>query len=315
METMTISQRIQFLQKIFCYVISSKSGREAVVKCPFESCPTRTDKKKFKLAIRVSDFYNHCWVCGWKSRTLLPIIRKYARHLEQEYVKNFSIASKFDVDKIDSSVNKVLSLPLEFEPIVFLSKDHIARKYLLSRNILDKDIWKYLLGWCESGEQAYRIICPSFDFNGDLNFWLGRHIRNKFPKYVNPTIPANTIIFNELQTDFTKEVIICEGVFDAIKCGENVIPLLGSSLDENHILFDVLVKNNTPITLFLDADANKKMFNMGLKLASYDLNVKIAKSNPDPGAMSYEEVKLALSNAKELTWELKIFNKLNNVIF
>ena len=58
--------------------------------------------------------------------------------------------------------------------------------------------------------------------------------------------------------DWDSDLVITEGVFDAIKAGPNAIPLLGSTLRENSKLFQKIIKHDTPIYLALDADADKK---------------------------------------------------------
>ena len=70
---------------------------------------------------------------------------------------------------------------------------------------------------------------------------LPRRISN----ILNPAASRN-IIFNELYLDFDKEITIVEGIFDAMKA-ENAVPILGSTLSENSVLFKKIIKYDTPI--------------------------------------------------------------------
>ena len=57
--------------------------------------------------------------------------------------------------------------------------------------------------------------------------------------------------------DWEEDVIIVEGVFDAIKAG-NAIPLLGSTLRKDTKLFQKIIAKKKEIYLALDPDAKKK---------------------------------------------------------
>jgi DNA primase len=72
-----------------------------------------------------------------------------------------------------------------------------------------------------------------------------------------------------MSLDFTRPVIVCEGPFDALKCGDNAVPLLGSSLDESHIIFDALVRNGSTVIIMLDADARRKALRIAERLARW----------------------------------------------
>jgi len=165
-------------------------------------------------------------------------------------------------------------------------------------------MWRWRMMWIDSGENRNRVLMPSFDLKGELNFWVARAIGDWKPKYVNANIPANSIIFNEIDVNFGKTLIICEGLFDAIKCGDLAVPLLGSTLDETHVLFDAIVKSNSDVILMLDADALKKAIKIASLLSSYDVNVKIARSSPDPGAMTHKACAAAIDDAVTFNWQV-----------
>lgn len=155
---------------------------------------------------------------------------------------------------------------------------------------------------------------PSFDLDGALNFWVARATGHWLPKYTNPPVHANSIIFNEMSLDFSRPIVICEGPFDALKCGDNAVPLLGSTLDESHLLFDVIVKNGSTTIIMLDADAQRKALRIARKLAEYDINVLLARSDPDPGAMTHKQCAAAISAAVPLTWEVTLRSKMEMLL-
>lgn len=177
-------------------------------------------------------------------------------------------------------------------------------QYVLRRGVTERDMWRWRLMWIDSGENRNRVLVPSYDASGTPNFWVARATGEWKPKYVNSNVPANSIIFNEIDVNFGKTLVICEGSFDAIKCGDLAIPLLGSTLDETHVLFDAIVKTNSEIVLMLDADAMKKTVKIATLLSSYDVKVKIARSVPDPGAMTHKACADAIVAAAQFDWQL-----------
>jgi hypothetical protein len=72
-------------------------------------------------------------------------------------------------------------------------------------------------------------------------------------KYKNPSVPKEEIIFNESRVDWTKDIYLCEGVFDAFFL-PNPIPMLGKFLPTN--LFQKLYDNaEGNLHICLDGDA------------------------------------------------------------
>jgi len=90
---------------------------------------------------------------------------------------------------------------------------------------------------------------------------------------MNPRVAKNNIVFNELYLDLSKEIIITEGVFDAIIAGNNSVPLMGSTLSEESRLFWEIVKNDTSVFVALDRDAEKKALAIVEKFLKYDVEV------------------------------------------
>ena len=251
-------------------------------------------------------------MCGWRSRSLLPIVRRFARSLEREYVEAFGVPY-FDEVHPSSAVTSV-SLPDAFEPLVSLPLNHRAWRYVEERGCVPRDAWRWSLGWCNVGQHSGRLVFPSFDQDGVLNFWVARSAGRWLPKYTNPPAPANSIIFNEVSLDFAHPIVVCEGPFDALKCGDNAVPLLGSTLDESHLLFDVLVKNGSTVIVMLDADARRKAMRIAQKLAEYDVPVMLARSDPDPGAMTHAQCARAIADALPLTWDTLLRFKMETAL-
>ena len=201
-------------------------------------------------------------------------------------------------DDIFSEHNEVeeiqrIDLPKEF---ITLTGHHRAMattpalNYLQNRGVTKQDILHWKIGCCMSGDYNNRVVIPSFDEDGYVNYFVARTFNGSWRKYLNP--PASKdIIFNELYLDFDKDLVIVEGIFDAIIAGPNSVPILGSTLRENSKLFQQIVKNDTPVYIGLDVDAERKTKKIIKDLLNYGIEVyKIDTSGfDDIGSMSRQE--------------------------
>ena len=170
--------------------------------------------------------------------------------------------------------------------------------YLRKRAVEQKDVLYWKIGYCASGEYKNRIILPSFDEEGYCNFFTSRtYDPNVWPPYLNG--PGNKdIIFNDLNIDWDDDVILAEGVFDAMKC-KNAVPLLGSTLRENSRLFQKICERKPDVYLALDEDVKGKEFGIAKKLREYGIKVMSidVRGYSDIGEMPQEVVEQRKQNA------------------
>jgi DNA primase len=116
-------------------------------------------------------------------------------------------------------------------------------------------IEKYKIGFACEGEYIGRVIVPSYNKEGELNYFVSRAWFKTKNKYKNPEAPKETIIFNEHLIDWTQPIFLCEGVFDGFFTPNPVI-LLGKVLSD--LLFETIYdKAESDIVICLDADAWK----------------------------------------------------------
>ena len=183
-------------------------------------------------------------------------------------------------------------------------------RYLASRGLGRKEILKWKIGYCKEGRYGGRIIIPSFDMDGDCNYFIARSYVGHKRRYLNPTANRD-IVFNELMVDWDEPIILVEGVFDAIKAGQNAIPILGSTLREKSRLFQAIAIHDTPVYMALDHDAEKKAEWIIKSLLRYDLEVfKIPIDEEDVGDMSGEEFKGRLINARKIESDMYFFERM-----
>lgn len=325
MKVHTVSDKVRFIEKAFGRGRLAGNAKNIEVWCP--ACAPR-DRSKKKLAIRIDDDANHCWSCGWKARNLLPLLLKFGTQDDaQEYVETF--LPKSDREKrnhciiIDVSGEKrELRLPTDFRMLAVpdgpFDPDHLAiQKYVtLERNVSERDMWYFKLGSSNEAKWWRRVLMPSFDATGRLNYIVGRAVDRRSRKYDAPAIDKLSIIFNEINIDWKKPLVLCEGPFDLINCGDNSVPLLGSDLNEQSLLFERIILNKTPCLVALDADMlHIKVPRLARKLQEYDIDVRVVDvssyGKDDPGDMSKEEFQDAVGNARSVDWLMFITSKLN----
>jgi len=238
-----------------------------------------------------------CWVCDYSSRGIHRLVRRFANYsIRKEWEKldnTIDLAKTNLLDNLFAEeelevLNEEIEMPSNFRTLTGSTHKLTAgraRRYLKDRNLTAEDILRWKIGYCDAGAYAGRVIIPSFNERGELNYYIARSYENNWMKYKNP--PASKdVIFNELYVDWDNDLVIVEGVFDAIVAG-NAIPLLGSTLRENSKLFKKIVENDTPIYLALDEDAKNKELKIVKKLLTFDLEVyKIDTSGfEDVGSM------------------------------
>lgn len=218
----------------------------------------------------------------------------------------------------DVEVVQKIELPKDFRLLTLaniMDPDvKAAWRYVYSRGLTDKDAWYFKFGISDEPRWKRRVIMPSFDATGDLNYFVARAVDgSRKPKYDNPDVDKNPIVFNEINLDWKKRLVLCEGPFDLVKCPENTTALLGSDLDERHEVFNKVLLNETPVALALDGDMwFKKIPRIVKKLQEYNIDVVVVDVRPwgDPGSMSKLEFEKALSEARPFEWEDRFANRL-----
>lgn len=289
---MSVDKKLKILKKVLGQPYSKSD--ENLFFCP------KCDHHKKKLSINVKKSVFKCWVCDWSGKNLYRIVRNYGdlnsryewRSLTEETeIENFH--DKLFSKKMAAEIKNSLVLPNEFVSLANKSLPKTARgplNYLESRGLTRVDITKWKIGYCTTGKYASRVVFPSFDEDGDLNYFVTRAYDNNWRKYLNPPTQKD-IVFNHLYLDFSKDVTLVEGVFDAVVAGENSAPLLGSTLTERSKLFHEIVKNDTPIYLALDPDASKKTDKIIKLLLKYDVEIYDVKIGPhkDVGEMTKKQ--------------------------
>ena len=341
----TRGQVIEFIERVFGPSKPSNAGLNISVLCPV--CERTTGEKvKRKLVIRTDDFRSHCWVCNdSKTRNIYRLVFDKSPELARQFVAAFGARNNNNTNSNGSRcvnimmeneeewLNSSLSmnqtkvelpqgftllaewLDVRFKPLAVYQ----AINYLKSRGATVKDFWFFKYGITDGEDFKYknRVVIPSHNEEGELNFFTSRAYTDRFygAKYYNPLFEKEQIVFNEINIDWTEELTLVEGPFDLLKSNENAVPLLGSTLDETYTLFQRIVHHETPVVLALDNDAKKKTYELSKLFYEYGVNVKVVevpKPLNDVGQMTKEGFKEILARAKTMNSKALLHYKLYN---
>ncbi len=271
---------------------SYQSGTEHLFFCPF------CKHHKRKLSVNIERDVYKCWICDARGRTVRRLVRRFGDFgLLQQWD---AISGKVNLDEFENlfgepepEIIQTVDMPEGFKSLTGKNRSLAskpAKAYLRSRGITDRDILRWKIGYTEVGPYAGRVIIPSYNMSGDLNYFVARsYSEASFRKYMNP--PASRdICFNELFIDWDSDLVIVEGVFDAIVAG-NAVPILGSSLRKDSALIRRIVENDTPVYIALDADAKKKAAKIIKTMLKFDIELyKIdVEDCEDVGSLTKEE--------------------------
>lgn len=306
-------------------------------------CPHCVEKygfqeiRKYNLSLSLSKNLFQCWKCSSENDdemrgSIVKLIRMYGNDkLLQEYKDIIRSIRESDLYKlhfsdgdfnIDTSVieKEELKFPSTFKLFNKNEKNHYgALKYLQDRGLGWDIIERFKIGYTLREEDdkmkkySYRVIIPSYNSIGELNYWVGRDYlpkNHKFErtKYSNPKAEKKEIIFNEDRIQWDADITLVEGAFDHIVV-PNSIPLLGKALNKDYKLYwEIVSRCNGNVNIMLDADAYQsvkeiyKLLNHG-KLYNKIRYIPIEEGE-DPSSLyqkcGYKEIARHLANAQQI---------------
>ena len=293
------------------------------------------EARKYNLECNIQLGKYHCWKCDaideHMSGNIISLIRRYGNEkLAQEYKNVLSEIRNSELYKlhfsdgdfnVDTSIieKEELKLPSSYKLFRKDGKNNYgALKYLQKRGIGWDIIEKYKIGYTEKEDEnkkgSYRIIIPSYNALGELNYWVGRDYlpsSDKFPsriKYDNPKVEKKNIIFNEEKLQWDADITLVEGPFDHIVV-PNSVPLLGKALNKDYKLYwDLITKANGNINVMLDNDAYETAKQIYGFLNHGRLYGKLRfipiEDGEDPSSLyekgGYKEIAAHLANAQQI---------------
>jgi len=292
---------------------SSLKGNELAFHCPF------CNHHKQKLQVNTETQKWHCWTCNSGGKKLTSLLRQLDVDKSTiTKIREIYGDTTYNPQKDDGETKVFISLPKEFislseKPKGFNPEYKHAVHYLNQRGIGEKEIVKYNIGYCKDGLYARRIIVPSYDANGRVNYFVSRsYYEDEKMKYKNPPISKNVICF-ENQINWKEPIILCEGVFDAIAIKRNVVPLLGK-YPSKQLVEKIFFSGVKDITIALDNDAITDAFKVANWFRKQGINVKVMElEDKDASEIGYTKFYEELKKTKEFGLEQLLLSKIKNL--
>jgi len=267
-------------------------------------CPFCHHNKK-KMEVNIVTQYWHCWVCNAAGRKL-PILFRKLNVQREKIAKLVELLQDVEWRPTKTTTDTpVLQLPEGYRPLWKLQEMspeyRNAIHYLKGRGISIHDILKYRIGYCRKGLYKGKIIIPSYDANGSLNYFVARayYSEDKF-KHKNPPTSKDIVGF-ELHINWKMPIILVEGAFDAITIKRNVIPLFGKTIS-NTLKKRIVEKGVQKIYICLDLDARKQALETAQYFMSNGLDVYFVDiTGKDPNDLGFEKITDILNTTSKMT--------------
>ena len=201
-------------------------------------CPACGDDGEGKGNLEVNYEKNlfRCWSCQYVNHMSGVVPQLIKRFGNTALLKEYLILKPDDFKHDLDAPAIIVKFPKGFTKLATCTKDRFkydeVMRYLNKRGIGMDLITKYDIGYTIDGNFMNRIIIPSYDIHGVINYFIARsfHWKTK-PKYMNPEAEKQEVIFNEDKINWDSTIYLVEGVFDHIVV-PNSIPLLGKFMSE-----------------------------------------------------------------------------------
>jgi DNA primase len=304
-----MSQIVSLLNRVV-----GNSGRQLKKANEYMYWSPFTSHHKPKLQINTQTQKWHCWVSNQGGHKLYQLFKKLKATSEQfneltDLVGGFHSLSS-NREKVKENI---VRLPKEFKSLWSNGSSIIgkhSRVYLNNRNVSNGDIIRYGVGYCEEGMYSNRVIVPSYNSDGELNYFVGRDIYEGGFKYKNPPVSKDVIGF-DLFINWNEPIILCEGVFDAIAIKRNAIPLFGKTIPKS-LKRKIYEKKVKEIYILLDKDAISDAIKITDDLMKNGINVYfVSLSEEDPSDMGFKKVINLIKDTKQTSFSDLMRMKLN----
>jgi len=276
-----------------------------------------TQHHKPKLQVNIQTGKWHCWVSNQGGHNLYQLFKKVGAGYNDFKELNKLLGDVSFYKKDNDTTTDDVRLPQEYKSLsdpfdTSLIKEHAIR-FLRKRGITKEDIIRYNLGYCSEGKYNNRIIIPSYDSRGQLNYFVGRDFYSSNFKYMNPPNVAKDVIGFDLYVNWSLPIILVEGVFDAMSVKNNSIPLFGKTILPK-LYKKIVEKKVKDIFIILDSDAFDDAIRMTEKFVNEGINVNFVKlDGQDPNDLGYKKMITKINNSLPMDFkqimEMKLYGK------
>ena len=291
-------------------------GVEWVIQC---SCDISKNSSQFHLWVNVKKEQGYCYRCKRRLGDLTAIIQlvdgcdlEEAIRLIKEQTSGSALLEaaikKLDPDEDLSSSSDAEHYGIEL-PAGYVSSRKLPTvpTYLRKRGLDLKTCRRHDIGWCEWGYYARRAIFPIHNLDGDLVSFVARYMALRVPKGIKKVVyprgsKISQVLYNHERVLKSDHVIVTEGVFDALKVGDDkAVAIFGKHVSRQQVAMLADLGATRKITILLDGDAQEEALELAGDLSVVCDRVWVASLPPDmdPSGASRKALKTALKGAFE----------------
>lgn len=241
----------EFVFEHFLNVSTSKNGTHFLARCLLCGDSKKSlSKKRFNLSYNNGNPIYHCWNCS-ESGSFLQLYSKL-KGIEIEDAKKelFGFDPDYLIQRLSSRKREKVLKEIEYEDHNWILDDCVGPFKKVDSKLYDKWIEKLdtfrisrrlplynRLFYAYKGDYKGRIIIPIYDEDNNIVYFQARRVPGSDiePKYRNPTLEKGSIIFNEHRFKRDKNIVVVEGIIDAMTVGEQGTSILGSSLSDDFL--------------------------------------------------------------------------------
>jgi DNA primase len=279
----------------------SNNPDEHIYLCPFcNLAPYLGADKSGHLYVNVNKAVFHCFKCGEKG----PLQKLY-KLLKLEYVEGLYSQSFKEAENtyFDPILKRQIVLNPERIEDISVDLDYsihiLATEYLEKRGITEDMVELYGLRLGVK-RWAGRIIIPVY-YNGVVSHWTGRSYTGSPMRY-KCSLGTKLGVFNLERAKDYDDVIITEGPFSALACGDNAVALEGKT----NTILPLVEYPFKKFIVCLDGDATEDTIKVARALYRMGKNVYAVRlpDGKDPGDLGIENMKTVIKEAEPFRSEI-----------
>jgi len=282
-----------------------------------------TSHYKPKLEIDINTDNNgqnpwHCWISDKKGRSIHSLFKQLNLSKDKfEKLGKIIERSKYRNNSTEiSKKEEQIQLPEDFKPLWLKNNTPDYRNaiyYLQKRKITIFDIIRYRIGYADNGPYSGKIIIPSYDENGQLNYFVSRAFYENDPyKHKNPKVSKDIIGFDML-INWNEPITLCEGAFDAITIKRNAIPLFGKQINPK-LRIKIIEEGIKQIYICLDQDAIQNAKQISKMFMDEGIEVHLVKlDKEDPNELGYKNITDKIQDTYKFSFEEMMTLEINSL--
>lgn len=260
---------------------------------------TSVPEGKVRLWVNPDRDEFHCWHCGYGGRSLAPLMVPGSAEL-REYLESRPAPPGGRRCIAAGRRPRCTALPDGYHPFRLGGSPSEAPylSYLRGRGVTDHSVELYRMGYVDDGPLRGRVVVPSFDAVGLVNFWSARSVDPADPFRYRLPMASKDVVSNEHLKDWSAPVCLVEGAFDEVAVGPQGIALYGKFMPPRLALR--LVERRPPrVDVCLDADAEEEAWELMRRLMSYDLPCTMVRlKDKDPAVAGCDAVARAAAGSR-----------------